>query len=192
MHKIFFDNRCISISHSESGESDIHSTVESFKSGAVREDAVILAKDCEAAYRKLLSEFKEVNAAGGLVSDGRGNFLMIYRNGLWDLPKGHQEAGEDISETAIREVGEETGLQDITLGELICVTDHCYLRNGIWHLKHTWWFRMSSSGKDVLRPQTEEDISEASWSDREETAKRISSTYPSIAEVFENIGFMKL
>ncbi|HCZ22126.1 MAG TPA: NUDIX hydrolase, partial [Rikenellaceae bacterium] len=49
--------------------------------------------------------------------------------GLWDLPKGHREEGEDIRTTALREVQEETGVDELKLGRLICVTDHCYFRN---------------------------------------------------------------
>ncbi|MBR5072916.1 MAG: NUDIX domain-containing protein [Bacteroidales bacterium] len=64
----------------------------------------IPAEDTETTYRRVCSEFKEVNAAGGLVSNRRGDYLLISRNGLWDLPKGHQEAGEDIRTTAMREV----------------------------------------------------------------------------------------
>ena len=37
--------------------------------------------------------------------------LRAYRN--WDFPKGISEAGEEPLDTAIREVGEETGIDDI-------------------------------------------------------------------------------
>ena len=37
--------------------------------------------------------------------------LRAYRN--WDFPKGMREDGESSQETAVREVGEETGIEDL-------------------------------------------------------------------------------
>ena len=62
---------------------------------------------------KMLSGVKKINAGGGLVADKDGNWLMIYRNGTWDLPKGMQEEGEDIAVTAVREVAEESGVEAV-------------------------------------------------------------------------------
>ena len=47
-----------------------------------------------------MHNYLEVNAAGGLVTNEKGEFLLIRRSGLWDLPKGHQEAGEVLEDTA--------------------------------------------------------------------------------------------
>ncbi len=57
-------------------------------------------------------------SAGGLVisADDPGLVALIsHRNRGggedWVIPKGHQENGEDLHATALREVGEETGLE---------------------------------------------------------------------------------
>lgn len=183
------------------------------------------------AYEAFCREFREVNAAGGLVcrplsreevstqhpdaKDGITNdgarYLFIRRNGLWDLPKGHQEPGEDIRTTALREVSEETGIpleqlriadntcaQAFTLNAtpptgvdtpgLICVTDHCYKRDGIWHLKHTWWYAMElTPGALTLTPQTEEGISAATWVSPQDIPALLAHAYSSIPEVFRHI-----
>ena len=110
--------------------------------------------------------------------------LLIRRNDLWDLPKGHQEEGEDISVTALREVQEETGVLNLRLGGLICITDHCYRRNDIWHLKHTWWYDMLYMDPVDLTPQKEEDITKAAWVARSGLSPYLKNTYPSIVEVF--------
>lgn len=46
------------------------------------------------------------------VRDSQGRILLIHKmdNDLWALPGGGHDAGERITETAIREVREETGL----------------------------------------------------------------------------------
>lgn len=138
----------------------------------------------DAAYRLLCLFFKEVSAAGGLVTDSCGRFLFIRRNGFWDLPKGHREQGEEIEATALREVMEETGLKELVLGELICVTDHTYKRDGRRHLKHTWWYAMDCPAGQETVPQNEEGIDEVAWVGAAETGKYVDGAYPSIKEVF--------
>ncbi len=135
-----------------------------------------------------MNKYLEVNAGGGLVRNDRGEFLLIRRSGLWDLPKGHQEPGEPIEETALREVEEETGLKGLLLGEFIRMTDHTYLREGQWYLKHTWWFRMTCPENQNLVPQTEEDISEVRWVGKDELPELLQLTYPTILEVFRAVG----
>ena len=167
------------------GESpDIHSLVEMVEVSGSLHRVCIPSADPEDTYRKICAEFLEVNAGGGLVSNRRGDYLLISRNGLWDLPKGHQDPGEDIAVTALREVQEETGIEDLELRGLICVTDHCYRRNGIWHLKHTWWYDMLYTDPTDLTPQTEEDITKAAWVAKSSLPPYLLNTYPSIQEVF--------
>lgn len=198
MHKIYFDRRTIIICRPEEATlsdpnavefhfkqpSDISALVEMFELSSTLEKIYISSAEPEDCYKKICGEFREVNAAGGLVENRRGDYLLIKRDGLWDLPKGHQEAGEDIKVTALREVQEETGVDDLSLGDLICVTDHCYKRNGIWHLKHTWWYRMYYLKPLDLTPQTEEDITKAAWVAKSSLPPFLKNTYPSIKEVF--------
>ena len=79
---------------------------------------------------------------------------------------------------------EETGVESLVPGSLICVTDHCYRRNGLWHLKHTWWFNMLYDNPLDLTPQREEDISKAAWVAKSSLTPFLLNTYPSIVEVF--------
>lgn len=198
IHKIYFEKRCIlicpdgdltladpnAIEFRLGEKADIHALVGMFELSDSLQKVYIPSDDTESAYKRLCAEFKEVTAAGGLVSNRRGDFLLISRNGLWDLPKGHQEAGEDIEITALREVQEETGVDELELGELICITDHCYRRDGIWHLKHTWWYRMLYTNPVDLTPQREEDISKAAWVAKSSLPPFLKNTFPSIIEVF--------
>ena len=198
MHKIYFEKRCIvictpndtalsdpnAVEFHVGDSSDVRRLVELVETSDTLLRVFIPTPDPEAEYRRVCSTFKEVNAAGGLVSNRRGDYLLISRNGLWDLPKGHQEAGEDIRTTAVREVQEETGVLQLELRDLICITDHCYRRGGIWHLKHTWWYDMLYTDPVDLTPQREEDIAKAAWVARSSLSPYLKNTYPSIAEVF--------
>ena len=167
------------------GESiNIHTLVAMFEASASLSRIYIPTDDVAGMYRRVCAEFREVDAAGGLVSNRRGDYLLIQRGGLWDLPKGHREPGEDIEVTALREVQEETGVDQLELRGLICVTDHCYLRNDIWHLKHTWWYDMLYTDPVDLTPQREEDIARAAWVARSSLPPFLKNTYPSILEVF--------
>ena len=138
-----------------------------------------------------MHNYLEVNAGGGLVSNSKGEFLLILRNGIWDLPKGHQDPGEPIEETALREVQEETGLRALKLEDFICITDHTYLRDEKWHLKHTWWFSMFCNDGSVYTPQTEEGITEIRWTGIEELPELLQNTYPTIIEVFRKKGILE-
>ena len=198
MHKIYIENRCIiicppdeqalsdpnAILYNIGTSVDIPALVGLFEVSDSLAKVFIPTDDIEGTYRRICAEFKEVNAGGGLVSNRRGDFLLISRNGLWDLPKGHQDPGEDISVTALREVQEETGIDELALRDLICITDHCYIRDGKWHLKHTWWYDMLYTNPTDLTPQTEEDITKAAWVAKSSLPPYLLNTYPSIIEVF--------
>ena len=198
MHKIYIENRCIiicppdeqslsdpnAILYNIGTSVDIPALVGLFEASDSLAKVFIPTDDIEGTYRRICAEFVEVNAGGGLVSNRRGDFLLINRNGMWDLPKGHQDPGEEISVTALREVQEETGIDELMLRELICITDHCYRREGIWHLKHTWWYEMLYTAPADLIPQQEEDIAKAAWVAKSSLPIFLTNTYPSIAEVF--------
>ncbi|MDO5443005.1 MAG: NUDIX domain-containing protein [Bacteroidia bacterium] len=198
MHKIYFDDRSFIICGpgetvpENTGAGTVGSedkdrvldAIELFKNGEDSCSFILSSHDPAETYRLVCSAFKEVNAAGGLVMDNDGKFLLIKRNSVWDLPKGHQEEGEDIVATAIREVEEETGAEGLVPGRLLCITDHCYYRNGICHLKHTWWYLMSCDGPLSPVPQTEEGITETVLVSKDGLEDLMKCTYPSILDVF--------
>jgi 8-oxo-dGTP pyrophosphatase MutT (NUDIX family) len=63
--------------------------------------------------------------AGLFVRDDRGRVLLIRRadSGNWSLPGGMQDLGESITETAVREAREETGLEVEITGLVGIYTD---------------------------------------------------------------------
>ena len=128
----------------------------------------------------LNSHYRLVKAAGGVVEAPDGELLAIFREGRWDLPKGMVEHGETLARAALREVAEETGIQNAALGNLILKTYHIYDKYGGWHLKHTSWFSMHSDGKQITVPQTEEGITQAVWLPREECLQRLDQSFASL------------
>lgn len=126
-------------------------------------------------------------AGGGIVTNELGELLMIFRRGKWDLPKGKLDKGESIEECAIREVEEETGVQNLQLGELLLVTKHEYFDKWVQAdvIKETHWYRMSVPGIPKLVPQTEEDITAIEWTSIADIAKRLNESYETIRQVLE-------
>ena len=178
MYRIHFESRnitvCSSISDAEEDARALCSVSEKkrvlkiysmFEKSPLMPSLYIPTSDRERVCSELCSKYRVVEAAGGMVRDSSGRILMIFRGGKWDLPKGKLEPGESRQECALREVAEETGIHQLTIGNLICVTHHTYTRGGERLLKHTWWYDMKYEG--ILSPspvpQTEEDISMAEW-----------------------------
>ncbi len=59
-----------------------------------------------------------VVAVTAFVDDGRGHTLLIRRtdSGLWALPGGAVDYGEDVAAAAVRETHEETGIKIAVVG----------------------------------------------------------------------------
>lgn len=202
MHTIYFENRCITICQradipsgvseqqilSCSGPDSIRDLPERFAADTSLPDLYLVAADEAACYAAFCALFTEIQAGGGLVSNDRGEYLMIFRRGLWDLPKGKCEAGERIEECAVREVLEETGLSTVELGSLICVTHHTYHLDGVFCLKHTYWFQMKNRNGEPLRPQIEEEIHKAEWMPWSEVLVHAPLCYNSVKEVISRAG----
>ena len=116
-----------------------------------------------------------------------GEYLLIFRNGKWDLPKGKREDGEELSATALREVMEECGLTCVTLGPYVAATRHSYWIKNVLVFKQTHWYRMYVNGKPIPLPQKEEGIEQCVWCTREEAMRLLTQSYPSIRWIFGRI-----
>ncbi len=137
--------------------------------------------------KNILSTVKIIHAAGGLVKNGEGDYLFIYRLDKWDLPKGKVEESEKMKDAALREVEEECGIKVNYLGPKIATTYHTYYMRGKFVLKQTKWYEMGANKVPKLIPQTEEDITQAIWLDPRELDKVEGNTYPLINEIIEKI-----
>lgn len=141
----------------------------------------------QAEFDNFARNFRIIHAAGGIVRNEQEAILMIFRLDKWDFPKGKVEAGEQYAEAAIREVEEETGLKDITLGEPLPSTFHTYELRGEPILKETHWYAMRAHSQS-LTPQTVEDITEAVWVPFEEVGSKMESSYPSLQMLWKLVS----
>ena len=136
-------------------------------------------------WESFCANYMLIEAAGGLVYNDKNQLLMIFRNGKWDLPKGKLEVGENIEQCAIREVEEECGVSGLIIMKQLQETYHTYEINGEKILKCTYWFKMKSSFKDNLVPQTEEGITAVVWVNEADIAKKLENSFGNIVELLK-------
>lgn len=152
-------------------------------------------KDLRLISKRLKEEFKTpkfrslklINAAGGLVKNGKGEYLFIFRNGRWDLPKGKLEKKELIKECAVREIEEECGISNLQIVHRLPPTFHIYELNGTMAIKHSHWFLMNYKGTKTLKPQKEEGIKKAVWVKKAIISRLKKNMFPSIIGLLESI-----
>ena len=124
---------------------------------------IIICKNANDYWAEFKKQFLFIEAAGGLVRNENKELLTIFRNGVWDLPKGKVEKGELIEEAAVREVEEETGVKiHKHYVDSIQKVYHVYSFKKKLVLKRTSWFIMSAKSMTLV-PQWEEGITKVCW-----------------------------
>jgi len=140
-------------------------------------------KNADKLFKSFIGRFKLTRAAGGAVISKKDEVLMIFRHGRWDLPKGKKNSGERNRETAIREVMEETGIQQAEIKKKLSVTYHFYRRNKKLIVKKTHWFLMKAKRKQEMIPAIQEGIEKVKWVPFENARRKSNKTFRSITEV---------
>jgi ADP-ribose pyrophosphatase YjhB (NUDIX family) len=132
-------------------------------------------------------------SAGGLVIDTSGlNGLLIGRidhkdptgkRVLWSLPKGHIEEGETPEIAAIREVGEETGIE-AAIEKSLGVIDFWFMAGGkrIHKTVHHFLFRETGG----LLAAQESEVDEVAWFPLAEIVDRLA--YPDEKKLIARTG----
>ncbi len=146
---------------------------------------VFVSESLEVLWQFFKSNYDVRIAGGGVVFDKKKNVLLIFRNGKWDLPKGHLDKNEHIEDCAIREVEEECGIIQPKIQEELLVTYHTYEYQGKKVLKQNHWFLMQYEGHDKLQPQVEEGITKVEWKSQTELDVCLQNSYGSIQDVFD-------
>lgn len=141
--------------------------------------------DEKAILKKIKEKIPVNKAGGGLVYNKKGEVLFIFRNGKWDLPKGGTEKGEEIDQTALREVEEETGVGKLSITRKLQKTYHIFKRSGKYKLKVTHWFEMQSDFEGIPVPQENEGIEKVAWLNPEQVKEALKNSYENIKLLFE-------
>ena len=108
---------------------------------------------------------KEVSA-GGIVfrRDGDRTLVLLIRDSYrnWGFPKGHVESGEEPGTAALREVGEETGLDALVLRAPIETIDWEFRFRGR-RVHKTCHFYLIETESRRTAPQRAEGITACRW-----------------------------
>ena len=147
---------------------------------------VLVHSELNELWHDFKNNFDCITAAGGLVMNSNNDYLFIKRNNYWDLPKGRQEIGETLEQTAVREVEEECGISHLELDSFIKKTYHIYLENQKEKLKCTYWYAMTYKGDKTPIPQSEEGITEAKFIAKNGLRNMYSKMYKNVEELVIN------
>lgn len=199
---VYFNNRRFVITHSiekyfESADGgfffgnpthqDFPKLLEIFQNHLVIQNLFVGNSNVERLFEQFASNFTVLDAAGGLVQNSKGEFLLIFRRNRWDLPKGKVEKGEGMEVAALREVEEETGISELSVQRLLTITYHTYIQDGQPILKRTFWYAMKCLGNQKLIPQVEEDIVKVEWVSQGNLSNYLNSSYSNIQAVFDEL-----
>jgi ADP-ribose pyrophosphatase YjhB (NUDIX family) len=197
MYKVFFNSRTINLLDNQPGPEealyenfvtfrdirDLESRINKWLKSEDEGDLNIWHKETDRLMDYFSSCFTIINASGGLVKNNKGEDLIIFRRGVWDLPKGKAEPGESPEQTALREVGEECHLKDLKIKRFLINTYHIYFIDDTPVLKETQWFEIIYEGKKSPRPQKNEDITKTIWLPFNKLNLISGNTFPNVLEV---------
>jgi len=143
----------------------------------------LIPKDKEAVEKRIKKMYSVIKAAGGIVTK-EDKLLMMFRRGVWDLPKGKLDNGERSKKAGLREVKEETGIA-AEFVEKICTTWHTYTQNNQKILKRTKWYKMRNIDDTKIAPQFDEGIEKIEWMDEAQVRKALTNSFSSIRYVVD-------
>lgn len=127
-----------------------------------------------------------VTAAGGILfkeTDGTPLVLLIFRRGVWDLPKGKKEEDESVRACARREVAEEVGCPLPKAYDKLTLTYHEYEEDGVRYGKTTHWFPMQTETDRGFEPEKREGIVKVEWYPLDEARKKLG--FGNLVEVLD-------
>lgn len=197
MYKVFIDHKPVVFIHKDDLSTDVNvlkeKDVDSFdelkfelkKDGIHIETPLFVAgKNPKKTFKRIFENHKKIDAAGGIVQRKK-KYLVIKRKGLWDIPKGRIDKGEDAETACVREIMEECGINGHEIIAPLTETYHTMKWNGKPALKRTFWYMLSYEGPKETTPEIKEDITKAKWMTEEEMLGIRGNTFGSINEVLD-------
>lgn len=116
--------------------------------------------------------------AGGVVYRHQGSIIQILmiqdKLGRWSIPKGHVEEGESLEQTALREIGEETGLTELRIVDKLDKLHFFYRKEGKLIFMTTYVYLIEALGNsDAIVPELSEGIADVKWFDADKALELI-------------------
>lgn len=198
MYKVFADNISIRFQKDRIFSSNISEiffpqlTIDNYNSFLnelnrinVKEEVFIKSPDPLSTLKYFFEKLNWIEASGGIVQNTKNQkLLMIFRNGLWDIPKGKIEKNETPKVAAKREIEEECGIKNLRIKTKLSPTFHIYFGYGKHFIKKTHWFILETN-EFKTSPQLEEGITETKWFNKNDLSLVQKNTFASINEVIE-------
>jgi bis(5'-nucleosidyl)-tetraphosphatase len=131
-----------------------------------------------------------IDASFGIIPihdhSGQRRFLLIHQNkGHWAFPKGHADPGETPSETALRELAEETGIGSVELsGDEQFVERYTFINKKGQRVDKTVTFFIGHVGDPTVKVQPQE-VQDHAWLTAEQARDRL--TFPEARELFGRV-----
>lgn len=144
----------------------------------------VFSSDPEEAFKLFFKKYIKIKASGGLVKR-KDKYLLIKRNGKWDIPKGKIDKGEKKKDACVREIMEECGIEGHKIIEPLVNTYHVMNYKGRKGLKKTFWYMLEYDGPKATFPERKEGITKAKWMPMEYMLAIRGKTYGSINEVLD-------
>jgi 8-oxo-dGTP pyrophosphatase MutT (NUDIX family) len=202
MYKVFFDDRKVflidnfasyfktnhGLFYKYHSADDLRELIDFYGRLTRIENLFLFHHDIEELRNLFRSCFIPIDAAGGLVRNTAGEYLLMHRRGRWDLPKGKLSREETHDHAALREVEEECGISGLQIKQTLISTYHTYKIDDGIALKRTLWYEMLCSGKNEPKPQKEEGITEIRWVAAGELDYYLKQCFPAIRDVFVYYG----
>jgi len=197
MYKVFFNSRTIILSDKFPDIDEVrYDFIISFKDLEDLKPQVMLYlnsdkpgnlyiyhSDIEYCMNTFRSCFRFISAAGGLVKNNRNEYLVMFRRGRWDLPKGKADSGESPEDTALREVEEECMIEGIEIRRFLTTTYHIYFLEDVPVLKETIWYEMIYDGEKSPESPGKEGIEKIIWLPYSQLDKISDNTFPTVLDV---------
>ena len=115
----------------------------------------------ERETREIKHNYSRIRCYGGIISsiiDNKVKYILVKGrySGKWSFPKGHLNKGETTYECTLREIREETGLENLT--ESLGTIQLCYGEYNLFIVEE----------EVELNPRDKNEIEEAKWFSVEE------------------------
>ena len=121
------------------------------------------------------TEVKHFSAGGVIIREEKGKpFVLLIKDsyGHWTWPKGHLEGKETPEEAAVREIAEETGLDNVKIIEKLGEQKYRHVLHGTKIFKTVYIFLVQCFGEGSLKIQTSE-IASGEWFSPQDALKTI-------------------